>query len=500
MFTFYKKFLLVLFLVHTHESIYGMNNPQSSNSGLQISEDSFMLGAGISLLSVLCAYIMYSSVQESKHEWDYTRLKSTSRDLNFLLKSHKHAAELYDLINHFPNQVKNATTTEKYSGGYLFTGDAECLFLEALNKNLNTTCFCINLIDFFSQYKIEDNKVINLHQSANKVKRFFKYIKRDAHPSLIIFKNFECLNSEYADETLDVRYGNGFRNFIQQEMIAIKNQLIEEIKDLYQEKFPFILGGITSKSSKIPAELAPLFHNHLHNTYDISTRAQIIKLLFKPLLSYTDITATDFARITLDLSEKDFIHLREEIINTIVLDSDKIKIKTASELVDNYKFGPIQNDTDCDTKVIAYHEAGHAILTIDLNKKLQLNKVSIFARGDHLGLTQWIPSYNGVYTIQDCLDEICIFLGGYAAEELLLSEKTLWEESSDYKTAYELATLIEEQLEIDALKIIEQEYQRAKKHLKKNKRRLTDLAHALLEQNVLMAEEVYTLFGEHIKI
>ncbi len=76
-------------------------------------------------------------------------------------------------------------------------------------------------------------------------------------------------------------------------------------------------------------------------------------------------------------------------------------------------------------KTIAYHEAGHALVADLLPGADPLHKVTIIPRGRALGLTQQLPTddkYN--YSREYLIDRITILLGGRAAEELVLQQRT----------------------------------------------------------------------------
>jgi cell division protease FtsH len=76
-------------------------------------------------------------------------------------------------------------------------------------------------------------------------------------------------------------------------------------------------------------------------------------------------------------------------------------------------------------KTIAYHEAGHALVADLLPGADPLHKVTIIPRGRALGLTQQLPTddkYN--YSKEYLIDRITILLGGRAAEEIVLQQRT----------------------------------------------------------------------------
>jgi cell division protease FtsH len=81
--------------------------------------------------------------------------------------------------------------------------------------------------------------------------------------------------------------------------------------------------------------------------------------------------------------------------------------------------------SEVEKKTIAYHEAGHALVADLLPGADPLHKVTIIPRGRALGLTQQLPTddkYN--YSKEYLIDRITILLGGRAAEEIVLQQRT----------------------------------------------------------------------------
>lgn len=73
-------------------------------------------------------------------------------------------------------------------------------------------------------------------------------------------------------------------------------------------------------------------------------------------------------------------------------------------------------------KLIAYHEAGHAVASWYLEHVDSLVKVSIIPRGKSLGSTWYLPEERQIVTKSQFVDQICASLGGRAAEELIFNE------------------------------------------------------------------------------
>ncbi|CAB4055929.1 AFG3 [Lepeophtheirus salmonis] len=75
-------------------------------------------------------------------------------------------------------------------------------------------------------------------------------------------------------------------------------------------------------------------------------------------------------------------------------------------------------------KVVAYHEAGHAVAGWFLEFADPLLKVSIIPRGKGLGYAQYLPKEQYLYTTEQLLDQMCMTLGGRASERLFFSRIT----------------------------------------------------------------------------
>ncbi|WP_185870898.1 ATP-dependent zinc metalloprotease FtsH [Blattabacterium cuenoti] len=180
-------------------------------------------------------------------------------------------------------------------------------------------------------------------------------------------------------------------------------------------------------------------------------------------------------------------------------------------------------------KRIAYHEAGHATISWLLEHAAPLVKVTIVPRGRTLGSAWYLPEERQLTTPEQMKDEICTLLAGRSAEEIIFSsistgalndlervtkqaqsmvvifglndkignisyyDSTGQNEFSFSKPYSEkTAQIIDEEIS----KIITEQYQRAKKILKNNEKKLSMLANQLLEKEVLFREDLKKIFGE----
>ena len=179
-------------------------------------------------------------------------------------------------------------------------------------------------------------------------------------------------------------------------------------------------------------------------------------------------------------------------------------------------------------EVIAYHEAGHAVCGWFLEHAYPLLKVTIVPRGTAaLGYAQYTPKEQYLYTIEQLTDQMCMTLGGRAAEQIFFS-KISTGASNDLqqisKMAYSMVTTygmndkignvsfydssqensFQKPFSEETGKIIDEEvrkmiaeaYQRTLQLLTERKGEVEKLAKALLDKEVLHKSDVEELIGK----
>lgn len=180
-------------------------------------------------------------------------------------------------------------------------------------------------------------------------------------------------------------------------------------------------------------------------------------------------------------------------------------------------------------KVIAFHEAGHAICGWYLEHAYPLLKVTIVPRGTAaLGYAQYTPKEQYLYTTEQLIDQICMTLGGRASEEIFFGKISTGAQNDlqqitrmayamvsiygmnpkvgnisfydpqqgeyNFTKPYsdETAKMIDEEVR----KMIDEAYERTKQLLTEKKGDVEKLANALLEKEVLFQSDVETLIGK----
>ena len=182
--------------------------------------------------------------------------------------------------------------------------------------------------------------------------------------------------------------------------------------------------------------------------------------------------------------------------------------------------------TEGERRTIALHEAGHATISWFLEHANPLVKVSIVPRGRALGAAWYMPEERQITTKEEMLDEMCATLGGRAAEELFtghistgamndlervtksaygmiayagMSEKLpniCYYNNNEYNFQKPYSETTAKIMDDEVLKMINEQYLRAKDLLTQHKEGHNRLAELLLEREVIFAEDVEKIFGK----
>ena len=180
-------------------------------------------------------------------------------------------------------------------------------------------------------------------------------------------------------------------------------------------------------------------------------------------------------------------------------------------------------------KIVAYHEAGHAIAGWYLEHADPLVKVSIVPRGiAALGYAQYLPKEQFLYQTDQLLDEMCMALGGRAAEEIIFGKISTGalndleritkmaysivsvygmnknignisffnSKQSDYNFTKPYSDSTAEKIDFEVRRIVENAYERTKNLLINKKEQLKKIAKKLLEKEILFQNDIELLIGK----
>ena len=182
--------------------------------------------------------------------------------------------------------------------------------------------------------------------------------------------------------------------------------------------------------------------------------------------------------------------------------------------------------TEAEKKSIAIHEAGHATISWFTEFANPLVKVSIVPRGRALGAAWYLPEERVLQTKEAMLDEMCSLLGGRAAEELFIgsistgamndlerttkqaygmvafagmSEKLpnlCYYNNQEYQFQRPYSETTAKIMDDEVLKMVNEQYERAKQILEEHKEGHAQLAQLLIEREVIFADDVEKIFGK----
>jgi len=180
-------------------------------------------------------------------------------------------------------------------------------------------------------------------------------------------------------------------------------------------------------------------------------------------------------------------------------------------------------------KIVAYHEAGHAIAGWYLEHADPLVKVSIVPRGiAALGYAQYLPKEQFLYQTDQLIDEMCMALGGRAAEDIIFGKISTGalndleritkmaysivsmygmnknignisffdSKQSDYNFTKPYSDSTAEKIDFEVKKIVENAYERTKNLLINKKEQLEKIAKKLLEKEILFQNDIEILIGK----
>eukprot|EP00730_Choanoeca_flexa_P013969 TRINITY_DN5926_c0_g1_i2.p1 TRINITY_DN5926_c0_g1~~TRINITY_DN5926_c0_g1_i2.p1 ORF type:complete len:727 (+),score=125.91 TRINITY_DN5926_c0_g1_i2:44-2224(+) len=177
-------------------------------------------------------------------------------------------------------------------------------------------------------------------------------------------------------------------------------------------------------------------------------------------------------------------------------------------------------------EIIAYHEAGHALVSHYLKYTDPVMKISLIPRGNSLGVTQYLPNEHYLYSAEELMDRMATLLGGRVAESVHFGQITTGAQNDlqrvtqmayAYVTQYGMSEAVgpvvfripqsanegkkrmsnktSQLLDEEASRIVEMAGARAKQLVEQHKAKLSKLATELIAREVLSENEVVEILG-----
>lgn len=263
---------------------------------------------------------------------------------------------------------------------------------------------------------------------------------------------------------------------------------------------------------------------------DLPERKEIFLVHMRNLKLHKDLDIDLLARQTPGFSGADIANVCNEA--ALIAARHNSKEVTKQDFLDAVDriIGGLEKKTKVMTtdekRTIALHEAGHATISWFCEHANPLVKVSIVPRGQALGAAWYLPEERPITTKEQMLDEMCSLLGGRAAEELFtghISTGAMNDLERATKSAYGMiayagmsdrlpnicyynndeynfqkpySETTAKTIDEEVLKMINDQYDRAKQILLDHKEGHNRLAQLLMEREVIMAEDVEEIFGK----
>ncbi|OHB21803.1 MAG: hypothetical protein A2939_01755 [Parcubacteria group bacterium RIFCSPLOWO2_01_FULL_48_18] len=317
------------------------------------------------------------------------------------------------------------------------------------------------------------------------------------------------------------------------------NQLLVEM-DGFESNEGVILIAATNRPDILdPALLRPgrFDRQVVVDMPDVNGREQILRVHARKIPLAEDTDLKRIARGTPGLAGAELANIiNEAAILAVRRNKDKVDTKDLEDAKDKVMLGPERKSmvlSGEEKRLTAYHEAGHAIVSIKIPGLDPIHKVTIIPRGRALGLTFSLPEEDRHnYTKEFILGRLAMAYGGRIAEEMVFgSGKVTTGASQDIQQATELARRmvtqfgmserigpiavgdkeqeiflgreitqrnqvserLAEDVDTEVQKILNEAYSRAKAVLEENRDLLDRMASALLEWETLGREDVELL-------
>ena len=476
----------------------------------------------IVLLVGVVFYFFSRQMAGNKNSMDFgkskARLNSDNNKVTFKdvagLKEEKE--EVKELIDFLKNPKKFQKLGARIPKGVLLfgpPGTGKTLLAKAVAGEANVPFYFISGSDFVELF---------VGVGASRVRDMFQQAKRNA-PCLIFIDEIDAVGRQRG-----TGLGGGH-----DEREQTLNQLLTEMDGFGANEGIIIIAATNRPDVLDPALLRPgRFDRQVTvNLPDVKGREEILAVHAKNKILSEGITLHNLAKRTPGFSGADLENLlNEAALLAVRRNKDKITMSEVDEATDRVLMGPAKTShkySENDRKLVAYHEAGHAVIGLKLDNANDVQKVTIIPRGSAGGYNMMVPSEEKLCSTKtDLLEQITGLLGGRTAEEIIFDEITTgahndfekatkiaramvteygmsdlgplqFEQQAgsvflgrDYNKSQHFSNEVANEIDMEMRKIINDCHKAATEIIKKNKDLLKLIADALLEYETLTKEQI----------
>ena len=428
--------------------------------------------------------------------------------------------EVKEVVDFLKNPKKYTALGAKIPKGVLLVGPpgtGKTLLAKAMAGEAQVPFFSISGSDFVEMF---------VGVGASRVRDLFKQAREKA-PCII-----------FIDEIDAVGRARG-KNMMQSndERESTLNQLLVEMDGFSGDKGIIMLAATNRPDVLDSALLRPgRFDRQISiDKPDQKGREQIFKVHLKKLTKLgPNVTPEKLASLTPGFAGAEIANVcNEAALVAARKEKTQVEVEDFNEAVDR-SIGGLEKKNKIisphEKEIIAYHEAGHAICGWYLEHAHPLLKVTIIPRGiAALGYAQYLPKEQYLYRTEQLLDEICMTLGGRAAEEIVFGKistgaqndlQRITQLSYAMVTVYGMNekvgnvsfydpqqdTTFTKPYSDDTAKVIDEEvrklidtaYKRTVALLTKKREQLNKIAEALLAKEILFKSDLDELIGKRL--
>ncbi len=446
------------------------------------------------------------------------RLNEDSRKVTFkqVAGLTEEKEEVQELIDFLKSPKKFQRLGARIPKGVLLVGPpgtGKTLLARAVAGEANVPFYYISGSDFVELF---------VGVGASRVRDMFKQAKHNA-PCLIFIDEIDAVGRQRG-----AGLGGGH-----DEREQTLNQLLTEMDGFGANEGIIIIAATNRPDVLDPALLRPgRFDRQVTVALpDVRGREEILEVHAANKIFAKDVKLSNIARRTVGMSGADLENLlNEAALLAVRRNKDAITMAEIDEAHDRVLMGPAKKShkyTERERKIVAYHEAGHAVMGIKLDGANEVQKITIIPRGAAGGYNMMQPKEETyLSTKKELLDQISGLLGGRVAEELVFDEMTTGaqndleratkiaramitefgmsdlgpvqfehQESSvflgrDYNKSRNFSGQVAFEIDQEQRKIINECYEITKKTISENKKLLDLIAESLLEHETLTKEQI----------
>ena len=474
------------------------------------------------LLVVVGAYFLTRQVGSASKSMDFgksrarlndDRKKVTFNDVAGLTEEKEEVAELIEFLR-APKKFERMGA--RIPKGVLLVGPpgtGKTLLARAVAGEAKVPFYYISGSDFVELF---------VGVGASRVRDMFKQAKQNA-PCLIFIDEIDAVGRQRG-----TGLGGGH-----DEREQTLNQLLTEMDGFGENEGIIVIAATNRPDVLDPALLRPgRFDRQVTvNLPDVRGREEILKVHAKGKVFAKNVNLDNIAKRTVGFSGADLENLlNEAALLTVRRDKPAITMAEIDEAHDRVLMGPAKvtkKYTEKEKKIVAYHEAGHAVVGIKLEGANEVQKITIIPRGRAGGYNLMLPREETfLETKNELLETISGLLGGRVAEELIFNEVTTGahndfekatkiaramvteygmsdlgpvqfehQESSvflgrDYNRSRNFSSQVAFEIDQAQRKIINDCYEKTKEIIAANKELLDLIANALLEYETITKEQI----------